>query len=103
MNDNKAFCAALVLGFAMVAAAAQELPQSHRMHDLNDPNHWYPVSCCSQQDCDEAEIIKETPEGRLVRQKKLGIQAVIPKDMVAQQSRDGKYHVCIINTPETGP
>lgn len=103
MNDTFKFLAATALGFMMVAGvASQELPYAHPMHDLNDPNHWYPVSCCSQQDCDEAEIVRDTPEGRWVRQKKLGKEALVPNDMEKQPSKDGKYHVCIISDPETG-
>jgi hypothetical protein len=56
---------------------------------------WYPVECCSNQDCAPADTVVRRDDGSYVVTSR-GMSAVIPADYSKwRRSPDGRIHVCI--------
>jgi hypothetical protein len=74
--------AVFLAGLGFFSAAAQG-------HD------WYPLECCSGQDCGPAETVERRADGSY-RVTSRGLSAVIPPDYALwRKSPDGRIHVCI--------
>lgn len=60
------------------------------------PAHdWYPLECCSGQDCGPAETVERRADGSYLVTSR-GLSAVIPPDYALwRKSPDGRIHVCI--------
>jgi hypothetical protein len=60
------------------------------------PAHdWYPVECCSSQDCAPADTVVRQEDGSYHVTSR-GMSAVIPADYSKwRRSPDGRVHVCI--------
>lgn len=88
-----------VTGFTLatlIAAPAQEQsspisPNGNEMLHLNDPNHWYPIDCCSMKDCfplDDDDVVEENGGFTI---KSTGEHVPYAK---VRPSGDDKYHRC---------
>jgi hypothetical protein len=54
---------------------------------------WYPAECCSGQDCREADMVTELPDGSAKVQ--VGNDTVVvPRSLKRRISPDGHYHLC---------
>jgi hypothetical protein len=54
---------------------------------------WYPPECCSGQDCREADMVTELPDGSAKVQ--VGTDTVVvPRSLKRRMSPDGHYHLC---------
>jgi hypothetical protein len=54
---------------------------------------WYPLECCSGQDCYEADFVTEMPDGSAKVQ--VGQDTVVvPRSLKRRTSPDGHYHLC---------
>jgi hypothetical protein len=58
-----------------------------------EAHSWYPMECCSGQDCREADTVTELPDGSAK------VQAgddtiVVPRSLKRRMSPDGHYHLC---------
>jgi hypothetical protein len=54
---------------------------------------WYPMECCSGQDCHEADRVTELPDGSANVQ--VGSETiVVPRSLKRRASPDGHYHLC---------
>jgi len=74
--------AVLLAMFGLLSADA-------RAHD------WYPLECCSGQDCGPADTVERRPDGSYFVTSR-GLSAVIPSDYALwRKSPDGRIHVCI--------
>ena len=60
------------------------------------PAHeWYPLECCSDQDCAPADSVERRDDGSYVVVSR-GMSAVIPANYSNwRKSPDGRIHVCI--------
>jgi hypothetical protein len=60
------------------------------------PAHdWYPLECCSNDDCAPADTVVRRDDGSYVVTAR-GLSAVIPADYAKwRRSPDGRIHVCI--------
>jgi hypothetical protein len=76
---------ALVLFHGAMLAIAMDSPAY--------AHSWYPMECCSAQDCMPAdEIVVTSGEARITR---VGDQQIaIPSSLVPRSSPDGRIHVC---------
>ena len=81
----------------MLAPVVQVQSQGH---DVNDPNHWYPIECCSGLDCapvDSAQFTQPIEVGtlpQLIVTTRIGT-TIVPKTAVWRASKDGRMHACI--------
>jgi len=72
-----------------IAAVLLAMPPGARAHD------WYPVECCSTQDCAPADTVVRREDGSYLVTSR-GMSAVIPADYPRWRlSPDGRVHVCI--------
>lgn len=59
------------------------------------PHDWYPLECCSAQDCAPAETVVRQEDGSYLVTAH-GLSAVIPANYPNwRKSPDGRIHVCI--------
>ena len=60
------------------------------------PAHdWYPIECCSNQDCAPADSVVRREDGSYLVTSR-GLSAVIPANYANwRKSPDGRVHVCI--------
>jgi hypothetical protein len=54
---------------------------------------WYPVECCSGQDCHETDLVTELPDGTAKVQVGSDI-VIVPRSLKRRSSPDGHYHLC---------
>lgn len=74
---------------ALLIAGLGVLSADARAHE------WYPLECCSGQDCAPAETVERRPDGSYFVTSR-GLSAVIPADYALwRKSPDGQIHVCI--------
>ncbi len=97
----------MVIRLAMAAMLLGGAARAESLHNLNDPGHWYPPSCCSQRDCEPIPIdaITETRSGWVVHYVSVRFGAInetIPL-REARHSRDGGFHGCWRLNPDTKP
>lgn len=73
---------------------------------------WYPPGCCHEikmadgtivsGDCGPADLVGQTPEGTVLRQRQTGLVVTIPpnfpKDRIHPNTHDGQYHICVRTT-----
>jgi hypothetical protein len=60
---------------------------------------WYPVECCTQQDCAPAETVVRRDDGSYTLTAH-GMSVVIPADYPHwRRSPDGRIHVCLRKLP----
>jgi hypothetical protein len=77
---------------------------------------WYPGTCCHalvmqdghvvEGDCGPADLIGQTAEGEILRQRQTGITVTIPPDFNRNypNTHDDQYHICVRpEHPEYGP
>lgn len=85
-------CAAVYARYAH-AQGGQELsyPEFAPMHDVNDPNHWYPSECCNLRDCFplEAGDVEEKDGGYYINSTGEHFNYTD-----ARASGDNKFHRC---------
>ena len=61
----------------------------------SEAHDWYPLECCSGQDCAPADTVELRPDGSYFVTSR-GLSAVIPSDYALwRKSPDGRIHVCI--------
>jgi hypothetical protein len=54
---------------------------------------WYPMECCSGQDCHEADMVTEMPDGSAKVQ--VGNDTIlVPRSLKRRTSPDAHYHLC---------
>jgi hypothetical protein len=54
---------------------------------------WYPLECCSGEDCHETDSVTEMPDGSA--QVQVGSDSiVVPRSLKRRKSPDEHYHVC---------
>ena len=75
--------------FLVLLATPAGAQQSHMAS-----GHWYPLDCCSGQDCSPVERAEVLPNGELRVTSKQGA-AVIPKNFPRRHSEDHQMHVCM--------
>jgi hypothetical protein len=81
-----AFCCG---GFIALWAGMLAWPHAARGHD------WYPLECCSGQDCAPADAVVRREDGSFLVTAR-GMSVVIPADYSAwRKSPDERIHVCI--------
>lgn len=81
---------AALWGLIVLAALALTSPS---------PAHsWYDIECCGRYDCKSVgeDELDRDPQGRYVY-RPLG---VVFEHYMEKPSRDGNYHVCVIESPE---
>jgi hypothetical protein len=96
------------LTIATNPAKSQQLEMPTYRHNPDDPNHWYPESCCNLQDCEPTPIdaITEDKDGYTIkyyserfRQEFKGW--ISHNDPKIQPSQDGGYHACwVVQHPD---
>jgi hypothetical protein len=58
-----------------------------------EAHSWYPLECCSGQDCHEVDSVTELPDGNAKVQ--VGNDSVlVPRSLKRRPSPDGHYHLC---------
>ena len=56
---------------------------------------WYPVECCSEQDCGPADTVERRADGSYLVTSR-GMSVVVPADYQKwRKSPDARIHVCI--------
>ncbi len=86
---------------ALLALLLMAGPAAAQQHAMT-PQHWYPIECCSRQDCRPVacEDLEELPGGQ-VRDIQNG--QTYTREMV-RPSQDAKCHVCTHSgLPNSGP
>jgi hypothetical protein len=88
----------MVIRLAMAILLMGGAARAESLHDVNNPAHWYPSSCCSQRDCEPIPIdgITETRSGWKVHYVSVrfgAIDEMIPLGE-ARHSQDGGFHGC---------
>lgn len=76
---------------AALMVAGPAYAQMHHLHDLSDPSHNYPLSCCSRSDCAPVPV----DDVRLIDGKWVvswGGQEI--EFDQARPSFDGQFHIC---------
>jgi len=77
------------IAFFAALALLIVLPAATLAHD------WYPLECCSGQDCAPAEAVVRREDGSYLVTSR-GMSTVIPADYAKwRRSPDGRIHVCI--------
>jgi hypothetical protein len=85
-----------LLVFRVVLASFLLSPEDALAHD------WYPIECCTQQDCAPAETVVRRDDGSYVV-KAHGLSVVIPAGYPHwRNSPDGRIHVCLRRLPSGG-
>jgi hypothetical protein len=78
---------AIIISFLVAGAKAHEAHTGWQ----------YPSECCSNGDCDEAQIAIRQPDGSLKVTTKHGT-ATFPANFEHRNSPDGKIHACFVGT-----
>lgn len=91
--------AGFAIGASLVGAI---LAKAKDQHDLSDPAHWYPLECCSGQDCAPVDSVSSAVQivagvmsvPHLVVTTKHGT-AEVPSIFPRRESKDHRMHACM--------
>jgi hypothetical protein len=81
---------ALVLSAGIALAESPCLPIASRAF----AHAWYPVRCCSGQDCRKVDRIEPLPDGDALFHAG-SISVVVPAEFLRLPSEDNETHVCV--------
>lgn len=97
LRSGEVVCAVILI---LLAWAFSSIKSPAAAHD------WYPTDCCHELvmqngtvvrgDCGVADLITQTAEGTVVRQRATGITVTIPPEFPRRKNtEDGQYHICV--------
>jgi len=88
LNHRAASCPKRPLKAVLILLATLLGPMPSHAHS------WYPISCCSGQDCKRVDKIEPMEDGSM-RMEVGAITVVVPRGFALQPSQDGDAHICI--------